>query len=325
MHRDDDNDALKAEADYASAMLETHNRVKAERDADDGPAHGRPPTLRGFIMKNFIYILGVVVVACLVGLGIVVAAPFIAGDRDGALDGETYVSPYDWTQLRHEGDRFAYVVDGQIRSRFGIDVSENQHAIDWNAVAADGVEFAMIRLGYRGATAGDLYLDEQYWANMDGARNVGIDVGVYFFSQANTPEEAIEEAEYVLTYLNGIPLEYPVAFDSEERVLGISKSRTSGLDNAQMTAIAKAFCDRIAEAGYDTIVYGNAADLARYRRSYLENEKIWWAEYGIVAPTAKVDMTVWQYSNTGRVAGIQNEVDLNLDLSHALDEPEPAS
>ena len=240
------------------------------------------------------------------------------GSDEPSEDPIVYVSPYDWSNLVREDTRWSYVVDGQVKSRLGIDVSENQGEIDWWQVADDGIDFAMIRLGYRGTTQGDLYLDYRYWENLDGAREAGVDCGVYFFSQATTVQEAREEAEYVLTYLNGTPLEYPVAFDSEEVAAGIGKSRTSGLTRDQMTAIAQAFCERIEAAGYTTMIYGNAHDLSRYRRSDLEQRQLWWAEYGSPTPLAKIDIVMWQYSNEGSVAGISTNVDMNMDLRGAL-------
>lgn len=325
---DQEKNSLEARAAQASALLRARNATReAEAPQPIPPAAdgggNRKQGLGPFIMANLKYILGVAAVALAAALGIIIAAPLILQGADSDLLKESaYVSPYDWTKLEQADGRYRYIVDGEVRSRTGIDVSENQHAIDWEAVAADGIDFAMVRLGYRGATAGELYLDEYYWANLDGARDAGLDCGVYFFSQANTPEEAIEEADFVLEYLNGTLLEYPVAFDSEERVLGLPESRTTNLDKESMSAVMNAFCQRIEEAGYETIVYGNTHDMGRLRRSSLEDRKIWWAEYGVSAPTNKIDIVLWQYSNTGRVSGIEGDVDLNIDLRHALDEPE---
>lgn len=231
----------------------------------------------------------------------------------------TYVSPYKWNNLVREDGRWSYVVNGQVKSKLGIDVSENQHEIDWWQVANDGIDFAMIRLGYRGTTAGDLYLDAYYWDNLDGARNAGIDCGVYFFSQAITVEEAIEEAEFVLTYLDGASLEYPIAFDSEKTIAGIGEGRTADVGRDEMTAIAEAFCKRVEEAGYTAMVYGNAQDLSRYRRAAMEKRLLWWAEYGSPSPLAKIDIAMWQYSNEGQVAGISTNVDMNIDLRGVLE------
>lgn len=261
------------------------------------------------------YILGVCVVVAVVTIGILVAAPIFLNSEDGErLQESMYVTPYDWSLLQAEGSQLRYVENGEVKSRIGIDVSENQHWIDWESVAKDGIEFAMIRLGYRGATEGDMYVDEYFEANMAGAEAVGIDRGIYFFSQAKTPDEAIEEADFVLEHLGDRQLQYPIAYDSEERIIGVSESRTTGLEKAEMTAIADAFYQRIADAGYEVLIYGNAHDMSRYRRSSLDNKEVWWAEYGVAAPTNKLDIVLWQYTNVGHVAGIEGDVDMNLDL-----------
>lgn len=273
-----------------------------------------------FIRRNIVYIASVVAVVVAMVVLIVVAGALLTGcSPKPEGPGETaYVSPYDWTKLERDGDRLKYVVDGQVKSRLGVDVSENQHDVDWNAVASDGIDFAMVRVGYRGATEGDLYLDEQFWANLDGARAAGLDCGAYFFSQAQTVDEAVEEADFVLTYLNGTPLEYPIVFDSEEVFLGMESSRTSGLTNDQMTTIAQAFCRRIEEAGYRAMIYGNDSDLDRYNDAGIASYPVWWAEYETAVPAHDLDITMWQYTNAGEVAGIPAAVDLNIDLSNAL-------
>lgn len=229
-----------------------------------------------------------------------------------------YESPYDWTSLDRTNGRFAYVRDGQVVSRLGVDVSENQQLIDWEAVAADGIEFAYIRLGYRGTSEGGLYLDAYFERNLEQARTAGIDCGVYFFSQAASPDEAREEARFVLEHLGGAALQYPVAFDSEEAAAGTGRSRTAGLSDAEMTAIAQAFFSEISAAGYGTMLYGNAQDLGRYDSNLLAASPVWWAEYGMPVPTARLDFTLWQYSNEGSVAGIPTKVDMDIDLSGAL-------
>lgn len=291
-------------------------------DAGREPAQAYPKGIVEFVRQNAVYIAGVAAVALVVALGLVVLGALAPDTSDFGQDAEgepDYVSPYDWTKLDRSNGRYRYIVDGEVKSRLGVDVSENQHDIDWEAVAADGIDFAMIRLGYRGATEGGLYLDGQYRANMDGARNAGLDVGVYFFSQARTVDEAVEEADFVLGYLDGVSLQYPIAFDSEKSVPGLDESRTTGLGVDEMTAIAEVFCARVKAAGYRPVVYGNAADLSRYRYGNLEQNPIWWAEYGMPVPAAKIDIDYWQYSNGGEVAGIPVAVDMNIDLTHALD------
>lgn len=279
-------------------------------------------TLGRYVRVNSSYILSVVGVSVLVVLLILfirlLAPASSAVDDDAPVDagaGPAGVSELDWDKLDRTDGRFAYVDGGAVLSSLGVDVSDNQQEIDWGAVAADGIDFAMIRLGYRGATEGDLYEDERFWANIEGAISAGLDCGVYFFSQAQTPEEAREEADFVLERIGGATLEYPIAFDSEQSVAGVDSSRTEGLGQEEMTAIANAFCERIEEAGYRAMIYGNVYDLARYDYDTLSDRRVWWAEYDAPVPSHVVDIVMWQYSNGGYVAGIPTAVDMNIDLS----------
>lgn len=268
--------------------------------------------------RNAVYVLSVVAIVAIVALMLVLLRPSGTQEEQPAVEEDVFVDPYNWENLDRTDGRYRYVVDGQVKSRLGIDVSENQHDIDWNAVAADGIEFAMIRLGYRGATVGDMYVDEYFEANLEGAKAAGIDCGVYFFSQAKTVDEAVAEANFVMGKLAGRKLEYPIAFDSEEAVMGTEEARTSGLDEETMTAIAEAFCASVEKAGYRTLVYGNVHDLSRYHYENMQARDLWWAEYGVPSPTAQIDIVMWQYSNSGNVAGIETAVDMDIDLSGAL-------
>lgn len=221
-----------------------------------------------------------------------------------------YVSPYDWSGLERSGDRLTYYEDGVLSSRFGIDVSDHQGSIDWNAVAADGVEFALVRVGNRGYTEGVLYADDRYAENIDGATSAGLDVGAYFFSQATSVEEAREEAEFVLNLLAGRYLALPVVYDHEP--VNDAAGRANALDRETLTACARAFCERIEQGGYSTMIYGNSGDMARYDRAGLGGRPVWFAEYDAAQPHAQFDFVMWQYTNAGTVAGIDTNVDLNL-------------
>ena len=272
-----------------------------------------------FIRQNVRYIALVVIVVALVTAGIFAARALlptsVSSENSTSSNAPSApVSPYDWTCLERNNGRYSFVVDGQVRSRLGVDVSENQHEIDWNAVAGDGIEFALIRLGYRGSTEGGLFVDDNFWSNIEGARAAGLDIGVYFFSQADNVDEAIEEAELVVSQLEGIKLEYPVGFDSEVVNFKGAEAPTANLTRDEMTAIAQAFCKRVKEAGYDAMIYGNAYDLARYKFDDMADWPIWWAEYGASSPSTTSVIDFWQYSNSGMVAGISTVVDLNLDL-----------
>lgn len=210
-------------------------------------------------------------------------------------------------------------------TRFGIDVSKyqcydgngNYLPIDWNAVKADGVEFAMVRVGLRGTSEGQLYEDPHYAENIDGAMAAGIDTGVYIFSQAITVEEAIEEADYVIERLKNHPISGPVAFDWEMKD---SSYRVYGTPPETVTACAKAFCERIEEAGYDAMIYfSKYVGYKKLDLSALREYSFWYPEYrytdnteAMLFPSFYYQVSVWQYSDRVTVDGIHGTVDGNL-------------
>ena len=219
---------------------------------------------------------------------------------------------YDYGWLKEE-DGFKYYTDkdGSRTSRTGIDVSEFQQPVDWNKVSAAGIEFAMVRVGYRGyGSAGKLVEDKMFRSHMDGALGAGLDVGVYFFSQAVSGEEALEEAQFVLERIGEYDITYPVAFDTEE--IKDDTARTDGLDRRQFTDNCIVFCDRIEEAGYDSMIYANM----KWMAFTLELERLadydkWYADYEPV-PQCPYEFSMWQYTESGKVSGIDGSVDLNV-------------
>jgi GH25 family lysozyme M1 (1,4-beta-N-acetylmuramidase) len=225
-------------------------------------------------------------------------------------DEPTYASPYDWGMLAQEDGRFTYEQNNVIVSRLGIDVSEHQDVIDWDAVADNGITFAFIRLGNRGYTEGNLRLDARYLTNIEGAKAANIKVGVYFFSQAINEDEAREEAEFVLEHLNGQLLDYPVVYDFEP--VETSEGRANQLSHQQVSNNARTFCERIEAGGYPTMIYGNAHDIARYDADLLANHEVWYAEYDAAQPSAQFDFAIWQFASNGNIAGIDQRVDLNI-------------
>ena len=231
--------------------------------------------------------------------------------------------PYEWENLSYDAQgRAHYIVDGKELTSTGVDVSSHQGYIDWEAVAADDIQFAMLRIGYRGSTEGGIRADELFETNLKGAQNAGLKVGVYFFSQAITVEEAREEANFVLQQLReaGITeLELPVAFDLEPSP--DYSGRADNLSPAETNAIARAFCTTIQEAGYRVIVYGNKVDLNRFDLVSL-NEPIWLAQY-VDEPDVNFNFLIWQYTSTGQVDGIAGSVDLNLDFSNVSSSKNP--
>ena len=194
-------------------------------------------------------------------------------------------------------------------SVLGIDVSEWQDEIDWQQVKDAGVEFAMIRVGWRGSEQGVLVEDICAQANYAGASAAGIKVGAYIFSQAITIEEAIEEADYLLDLIKDWNVEMPVVFDWE---FISEESRTGNMDPRTLTDCTKAFCDRVKAAGYQPMVYFNISH--SYDNIYireLTDYPFWLARYDTVLNYPyKIDM--WQYTETGSVPGISTNVDINL-------------
>ena len=217
---------------------------------------------------------------------------------------------YNWDNLKLENGRMVYYEDGNPVSTTGIDVSDLQGSIDWQAVKNDGIDFAMLRCGRRGSTEGQLYTDTRYFENVEGATRAGLPYGVYFFSQATTEDEALEEAEYVLNLINGAGVTYPVVYDQEP--VTDSNGRANNLSSEQLTKNAQAFCERIKEAGYMPMVYGNQWDLSRLKINDV-NAAIWYAEYTDEHPTSSYhDFVMWQYSHTGTISGISTYVDLDI-------------
>ena len=215
---------------------------------------------------------------------------------------------YDPAGFYEEGGFKRYKSDDTLAS-VGVDVSSHQQEIDWELVAANGVEFAMIRVGYRGYTEGEIQPDDYFVQNIEGARAAGLDVGVYFFSQALDEQEAIDEANYVLEQIKDDPLSYPVIFDWEDIE---ADARTDGMDSVQLTKNAIAFCDTIKQAGYRAGVYFNQRfGYEEFDLESLQDYVFWLAEYNDT-PSFSFHFQIWQYCNDGRVDGIKTDVDLNL-------------
>ena len=218
-------------------------------------------------------------------------------------------NPYDPDCFFVDNGRL-YYDDGVTPVRCGIDVSEYQGEIDWAAVAADGIDFVMIRCGYRGYGKGGLNEDPYFRSNLAGAQANGLDAGVYFFSQALSVAEALEEAEYVLDLLADCTLSFPVAYDWE--IVPHSGSRTRGYARRDVADFAVAFCEAVAAAGYRPLTYYNPSlaylklDLAK-----IQHYDGWLANY-TERTEFRYDFQMWQYSSDGAVAGIKGRCDMNL-------------
>ncbi|MCD7927556.1 MAG: glycoside hydrolase family 25 protein, partial [Oscillospiraceae bacterium] len=219
------------------------------------------------------------------------------------------VNTYDTSCFTYYGSSLCRYTGTGYTSMVGVDVSKYQGTIDWDKVAASGVEFAIIRVGYRGYTAGTVCLDSQFYTNIEGALAAGLKVGVYFFSQAITVDESKEEAQFVLSAIQGYNVTFPVAFDWEN--IGTSSARTDNVSRSTLTAMANAFCSTVQAAGYQTSVYFYT-DLG-YMSYNLEAlpYSFWLCQYSTL-PTFYYNFDMWQYSSTGTVPGISGNVDMNL-------------
>ena len=194
----------------------------------------------------------------------------------------------------------------------GIDVSVYQGTIDWTKVSGSGIDFAMIRAGYRGyGDKGSLVEDTMFAKNALGAKINKIDIGVYFYSQAINIEEAKEEAKFVVSLIKkyGIDVKYPIAIDTELSPMGTG--RADNISKEKRTEVVKAFCETIKQLGYKPMIYANKYWLYdNLNVQQISQYDIWLAHY-IESTDYKYQYMMWQYTNTGKVDGITGNVDKN--------------
>lgn len=216
-------------------------------------------------------------------------------------------NPYGDLDFQYDG-RFLKLIEGECM--VGIDVSHWQYDIDWQQVADAGAEFAMIRIGYRGSESGLLNADKYAQANLAGAADAGLKIGVYFFSQALTREEAEEEAYYVLDVIQDLDITMPVVFDWEK--VDNEASRSRNMDRRTLTDCALTFLETIEMAGYDAMVYFNPYQSRNLL--YLAELKaydFWLANY-----TDRMDfpykVKMWQYTDSGSIPGVDTPCDFNI-------------
>lgn len=204
-----------------------------------------------------------------------------------------------------------YLLCTQQDSYPGIDVSSFQGLIDWQKVKASGIRFAMIRLGYRGyGQAGNMVEDDYARRNLEEARKAGLEIGAYFFSQATTVDEVDDEIFFFMKILGNTELTMPIVLDWER--VGVETARTNNVDAETLTAMQKHFCKTMVDFGYTPMVYFNwhLAESSLYL-SELEDYPFWLALYqNYMTYPFRVEM--WQYTCTGRVPGIQGDVDINV-------------
>lgn len=216
-------------------------------------------------------------------------------------------NPYSPTDFTVVDDEMICITDDAAK---GIDVSQHQGDIDWQQVRQAGFEFVILRIGGRGwGEAGTLYIDDRAQEYYRDAKDAGLKIGAYFFSQAITPEEAREEARFTLEQLEGWELDLPVAFDWE--YMG-EDARTAGIEQDTLTECVVAFCQEIEKTGRETMLYTNphhagvGLDLEA-----LDGMNVWIALYS-EEMSYPYYITAWQYTDCGTVPGIEGDVDINL-------------
>lgn len=217
-------------------------------------------------------------------------------------------SPYTFTDFQYNG---RYLTCLATETLLGLDVSAHQEEIDWQAVAAAGFEFVMIRVGYRGYETGLLQADAYAQANYAGAKAAGLKVGAYMFSQAISRKEAMEEARFALEQIRGWELDLPLVYDWERVKAG---TRTDGVDARTVTDCALGFCALVEAVGKESMVYFNPHHGEYYFYLHeLEEYPFWLAYY-----TDKMDypykFEMWQYTDSGNVPGIEGGADINIML-----------
>ncbi len=246
--------------------------------------------------------------------------PFYPNDIVVVSDGTFHFVPINWDlklnqldaanlQVLESGE-YQYLTDGQVTSHKGIDVSSHQGDINWDLVAQDGVEFAMIRVGLRGyGKEGNLREDAKFDANIQGAQAAGIKVGVYFFSQATNDAEVLEEANLCLQKIAPYHLDCPVVYDVE---MTREDGRMNNISMEERTHLTQLFCQTIENAGYRPMIYHNTQMSAlKIDIAALEAYDKWYASYSeqMFYP---YEYKIWQYSDKGQIQGIGGNVDMNI-------------
>lgn len=229
--------------------------------------------------------------------------------------GNLLKNPYNTENFVMEDGYMAYYnEDGEKISHVGVDLSYHNEEVDFAELAASPVEFVMLRCGYRGYTEGGLVEDERFREYAKACNDNGLDLGVYFFTQAITEEEAIYEADYVIKLLQDYDITYPVAFDTEYVDDKEARTNKADLSKEELTNICIAFCERIKEAGYHPMIYASE----NWFRRKLDVKKLtdydYWAPQYLEDNDFLFDFTIWQYTDSGNAPGVKGQCDLDISL-----------
>lgn len=219
---------------------------------------------------------------------------------------------YDFTKLEEKAGIRRYLQNGKDISYVGVDLSKHNGTVNFDSMKAAGVDYVMIRLGSRGYSTGQIALDEKFTENIQGAVAAGLDVGVYFSSQAVSQEEAIQEANFVVQNLEPYKanVKYPLAFDME--FVSNDKARIEGLSREDKTTIAATFLEGVKAAGYVPMIYGDKEWLLKeIDLTKLQNFDVWLSQESDM-PDYPYQFAMWQYSTEGVLNGVTGKANLNI-------------
>ncbi len=236
---------------------------------------------------------------------------------DDLYSGRILIPDFDIELNAYDSNQFSVNQNGYCtypEAKIGVDVSVYQGDIDWAQVKADGIDFAIIRAGFRGTTEGGLFDDELFAENVEAALANDLEVGVYFFSQAISEEEAKAEADFVLSKIKDYKITYPIVFDWEIAAVMEDGTvpRTQKVNTGEISSFAAAFCKEIEAAGKIAAFYTNKhLGYEGFNLKALEKYEMWYAEYQ-QKPSFHYQFDMWQFTETGKVPGISGDVDVNL-------------
>lgn len=217
---------------------------------------------------------------------------------------------FDFSKLSVESEEMLVYEDGRKSSYAGVDLSKYNGEVDFAALKAEGIDFVMLRLGSRGYETGQVMLDEKFTDYITKATQAGLGIGVYFYSQAISEAEAVEEANVVIQQLANYQLTYPVAFDME--YVSNDKARIEGLTREEKTTITKAFLETVKNAGYKPMIYGTKEWLIKQiDLTKLTDYDVWLSQQE-PTPDYPYQFQMWQYSLDGKLNGVTGDVDMNI-------------
>lgn len=228
------------------------------------------------------------------------------------INDKLVANSYDTAKFVYQNPQMKYYVNGKQASWFGVDISSKQGIVDFEKLKRAGVDFVMIKVGGRGYSSGNIVLDSSYKDYMNGAKNAGLGIGVYFYSQAVDKDEVCEEAETLLELIKDYPVKYPVVFDMES-VEG-DMARTDALDVSTRTELARIFLKTIKAEGYTPMLYGDKEWLVtKLDLEKLQDYDVWLSQEADT-PDYPYEYTMWQYNKSGTVSGISGTAGLNISL-----------